>query len=752
MAGPASPLLAFLRAELAPSPGRGRATARVLIAALAASVLVISTHLAHGHWLIFTIFLVSPEDAGGSIAKGLQRLAGTAVGGAAGILLAIAFANEPPFLFVAIGAGVALGMFLSRVTRFPYASLLTVVTLLMVGLSHLDSPGAEVETALWRTLMILIGVVLGTGAQVFVWPSDPEERLLDDLADRLATAEGLLRRMLAGSPIGVSAPGPPPVLALSGLAGQLDLLASAEVRWPGLRRRHPEQIALIAEVERLLTSALWLDEVLGRRGGPAGLDAPMRQRLAGLADACAGIRGSIAARRPAAGDLSASGAAVVAADAAGRDPGGEPGPGAGVPNLIAYLEATVGRIAAGTAFLGAGAAPRPGEPGHSPLDTPARPPFFTAASPLASSGDLKFALKCALAVEICLVAILGLDWPGLLTSAVTCVIVAQSTLGASLTKSLLRLAGAAVGGLLGLTLIAAVHPNAETLAALLPALAVGFGIAAWVTAGSSRIAYAGIQIGMAFGICAVDVFGPTTDLVPPRDRLLGIMLGVTVMGLIHGLIWPERASRAMRSALAAALRAMADLADVPPAPRDYLAATARAARHRAVIYRALASVLRLREEARMEPGAQSPGARAERDRILTLTGEAQAVFLALLALARHRLARTAVALPAELADRAAAFHQSVRRTLESMATALAVSRDSAAYRAALPSRSEPSTDLEGPLADLERNLARSTESPEHGDVAVIAFLEGEAPIRRAVVQEMLKLGDAVRRDLPTSPA
>ncbi len=113
-----------------------------------------------------------------------------------------------------------------------------------------------------------------------------------------------------------------------------------------------------------------------------------------------------------------------------------------------------------------------------------------------------------------------------MTSIVTCVIVAQSTLGASVYKALLRLAGAVLGGLLGLVMIVAVMPNAEGLAWMLLPFAVGFWIAAWITAGSSRISYAGVQVGMALAIAVVDVIGPTIDLVPPRDRVLGIVLGI----------------------------------------------------------------------------------------------------------------------------------------------------------------------------------------------------------------------------------
>jgi uncharacterized membrane protein YccC len=160
---------AFLRAELATTPGRARAALRVLVASLVGTAIVMATHLPHGHWIIITIFTVSPEDAGASLAKGMQRLVGTLLGAIAGILITIAFANDPWFMFVSIGVAVGVGMYVSRTTSAPYASLLGTVTLLLVAFSHLDSPGAELDTALWRTVMMLLGVVLGTGAQVLLW-------------------------------------------------------------------------------------------------------------------------------------------------------------------------------------------------------------------------------------------------------------------------------------------------------------------------------------------------------------------------------------------------------------------------------------------------------------------------------------------------------------------------------------------------------------------------------------------------------
>jgi multidrug resistance protein MdtO len=707
-------LFAFLKTELAPTPGRERSSMRVLVASLVSVVLVMVLHPPHGHWIIITIFTVSPEDAGASLVRGVQRVLGTVAGGLAGTLIAIAFADEPPFMFVAIAVTVAVGMFFSRTTSAPYASLLATVTLLLVAVSHLDSPGAEVEAALWRTFMILIGVVLGTGAQVLLWPHDPEARLLDDLVERLAAVERLLAdaRRLPGEGGRVEGG----VVAMSGFARELDLLANAEARYPSLRRRHPEQIALITEIERLLTSALWLVELVRDPAGPHRIDVVLAQRLAGLTTACARVRVAVAARR-----------AVEEGEIPHRPDGAE-ARAAGLFVLIAYMESTLGRVAAATAFLHPHPAARAGQPPlRSPLDTPARAPFFTHAFSFSNTADVKFALKCALAIEICFVVILGLDWPGLLTSTVTCALVAQSSLGASIYKALLRLAGTVLGGLLGLIMIAVVMPNAQSLVWLMVPLAFCFWIAAWITAGSSRISYAGIQTGMALAICVVDVFGPTTDLVPPRDRVLGMLLGVAVMGLVFQFIWPERASRAMRPALASALRAMAVLAVLAPLA-GYALSVARAARHRASVYRALERVLRLREEAALEPGATAPTERLERDRILDLTADAQAVFLALLALARHRLSPDAAAVPDEAVPRLEVFDRGVRRALE--LTASSIERPAAG----------PAPDFSSLLEPLDRVDAALASAPTvRSDARTLAHLTGEISIRREVLREVLRL-------------
>jgi hypothetical protein len=150
-------------------------------------------------------------------------------------------------------------------------------------------------------------------------------------------------------------------------------------------------------------------------------------------------------------------------------------------------------------------------------------------------------------------------------------------------------------------------------------------------------------------------------------------------------------------------------------------------------------VLRLREEARTEPGALSPEARAERDQVLALTGEAQRVFLAVLALARHRLARVAVTPPVQGGEAPGDFDRRVARLLEACASALDVPPTSAP--------GQPADDLNEQLAELERSLTRPTGSAARSDGAAVAFAQSERQFRGELVEELRRLTFAVRGDL-----
>lgn len=72
----------------------------------------------------------------------------------------------------------------------------------------------------------------------------------------------------------------------------------------------------------------------------------------------------------------------------------------------------------------------------------------------------------------------------------------------------------------------------------------------------------GLQIALAFYLVAFQGFGPSTELAPARDRFAGIMVGLIVMWIVFGEIWPVRSLTVMRGKMASVVRDTATLLTV----------------------------------------------------------------------------------------------------------------------------------------------------------------------------------------------
>ncbi len=145
----------------------------------------------------------------------------------------------------------------------------------------------------------------------------------------------------------------------------------------------------------------------------------------------------------------------------------------------------------------------------------------------------------------------------------SCVIVAQPGLGATMQKTWLRIGGALLASLLALLLIVFVQPWTDSLTGLLAMSLPVLALAAWIAAGSERIAYAGIQIGFTFALAFLSWFAPLTNLTELRDRVLGILLGVLVSSIVHLYLWPDSEAPQLKTRLAALYRRLADCLAAP---------------------------------------------------------------------------------------------------------------------------------------------------------------------------------------------
>jgi len=208
----------------------------------------------------------------------------------------------------------------------------------------------------------------------------------------------------------------------------------------------------------------------------------------------------------------------------------------------------------------------PGPPAHLP-----KPKSFFVSDAFTNPAHVHFALKVTFAAMFCYIFYMAIDWSGIHTAFITCTFIALESTGATLNKGVLRIGGCVIGGALALFTIVFLMPHMETIASLVVVVACASAIAAWVATGSELISYGGLQLAFAFFYSVFQGYAPDTDLDNVRNRVVGILLGLIVTGLVFQYIWPERTIDRLRAALRAALQQLARLVEIP-GPQTSIAA------------------------------------------------------------------------------------------------------------------------------------------------------------------------------------
>jgi multidrug resistance protein MdtO len=714
--------LQTLAAELAPTPGRARATLRFVVASLVGVTITMALHLEHSPYMFVSIFIVSQPNAGASLRKGVLQLLGTVAGAAIGILGNIVFADLPWLRIALMGPTAGFFIFLSNTTTAPYFGLLGSITAVLVLTAQAPGPDGDVYIGLWRFAMVTLGAAIGTAAQLFLWPENPEDQLLGELSERLAFVEELVGAVRDGRRPDATRLD---ALLLTGLSRQVDLLTDAEARFPSLRLRHAEQIALIGGVEQLLTAAVGLAH--SGRAPDTVPSAPVQARLHAIATGCGRLRRALDTRQPAEppGESHTSGV-----DSHLAIPGDAP-----LLPAIIELERVLDSLPPATGFLDRDHSPASLPASGALLDGPTSE-FFTPAFTITNTEAIGFAFRSGLAATIAYVAYHGLAWPGLSTAPLTTILVAQSSFGATARKALLRVIGATLGGALGLLVIIVAMPNMDSLASLLIVVAACTALAGWINSGSSRIAYAGLQTALAFALSALNDLGPTTDLEPARDRVIGVLLGIVIAGVVYSLSGPVLAGTEMRRAFTTALRSLAGLSRVGLHGDPTAATIAPARGWRWKVYQDLTTTLRLQDESKLEWSRGRADAEAERARIARLAGDALGVFLTLLAVVRHRLDVDLTAMPPAVY----AQLQALAREVTALLGALADQVDG---------RAQPITPSLGPL------LARASDAVLDAgpalDPLMQAHLQGRLAVYGDLVSRLTRLANDVEAPIAVVP-
>lgn len=515
----------FLQAELAPYPGRWNLVLRCLLGCALVIVISMAQQVPQLAVSIIVVFSVTQSNVVVTRLIGIMFVLGATLGAAIAILL-LKWSFDLPLLRILVAAFLIFGsLYLMRVTKIGVAFFVVAIIVISAQsfVDRIASPELIARLILWVWVAVSYPVMIALLINTLFLPVEPERQLKAEIQRQLRTVESAIAHAVDGARL---SPAIDQQAVQQGVLSLHKLLRYTIMRNPRYRAEQVRHLAGIATVARLYELAYQMTRHAGRTGDSDAWDA--------LRAGCRQFAEAMAGGRPFQFAIQAD------ADAATRLP---PAAQAMLRTLRAYA------------------------------DQCAEPPAATAAS-AASAGWLvqdafsnpvyrQFALKTMLAAMTGYLFYTAVDWPGIHTIMLTCLIVAQPSQGAISLKSILRIVGALIGSGLALFTVVFIIPHLEDIVGLLfmtmPVLALG----AWISAGSERSSYAGTQLALTFALALLADFGPVTDLTEIRDRIIGVLLGVALSIAIYSSLWPEAEGAPLRQRLAGLLQQLAALMRAP---------------------------------------------------------------------------------------------------------------------------------------------------------------------------------------------
>lgn len=261
------------------------------------------------------------------------------------------------------------------------------------------------------------------------------------------------------------------------------------------------------------------------------------------------------------------------------------------------------------------------------------PSWLTETFWIENRALLLWSLKVAFACLIVSLCVISLDTDQVDTAILTTIIVADSTLGADFRKSIMRISGAVIGALLGYLWMTLGQPAVDTIAGLIVTLSPFLFLISRMAATSSRLNYAGLQAGLAFTMTVFSSFSPETYLGVGWYRVLGILLGISVMGVMDYMLWPAKSVEMAKVRIIQTLKEVAaQMSKQPMKVRLNLDLSVYTLR---MVDNNVKDAVYFLDFARMEPGSSQPH---ERLRVSRMDAVIQTVvYLSKIMESRHRL-------------------------------------------------------------------------------------------------------------------
>ncbi|MBN3763514.1 FUSC family protein [Burkholderia sp. Ac-20365] len=564
---------AFLSREFAPFPGRANVMLRCMLTSAIVIVASMALEVPELPLSLLVVFYVTQSNVVVTRLVGVMFIVGSTLAIGLSILL-LKFTFDYPLLRIVIASLMFFGsVYLIRVLRIGVVFFIVAIVVIYVQsfVDRTDQADLLIRAVLWVWVAVNYPIALTLLVNTLLLPVEPQLQLKAEIHRQLGALESRLAHLTDGTvsdaPVTLTA-------VQQGALTLQKLLRFTTMRDANFREHQALQLACIATVSRLYRGASVLPATW------PGLSAAQRAMLDELRANVRALDASVQSDEPYRYVSTATPEERTSADSI---------PAAA--DMQRALHAYADLVASGAAS------------GKPPASEP-----MVAPDAWTNPAYMRFSLKTLLAVLVCYVFYNTVDWQGIHTIMLTCVIVALPSLGASTQRAVLRVAGAAAGSALALFMVVFVIPHLDDIVGLLlmtlPVVAFG----AWLSAGSERVSYAGVQLIFTFSLAVLGQFGPTTNLTEIRDRLVGIMLGVGVATFVQMSFWREGEGDVLRQKLATMLRAVAAQLRAPraeDAARDALPYAQRQLQAWAVLADCEATLARVALEPAWQEGEQA---------------------------------------------------------------------------------------------------------------------------------------------------
>ncbi|EPY7114007.1 FUSC family protein [Klebsiella variicola] len=497
----------FLRLwqDLLPYPGRKNQVCRTVLASI---LVVIISQMLQIPWLalsLITVFFVSQTNVVLTRLTGMLFLVGTTFAVSLSLLMLQVTWNVPLLRIVIASAIFLVSVFLMRTSPL-YGAVFFVVALVVIYSQSLVDISADAEQVvrniLWVCVSVNYAICITMIINTLLLPSEPIMQLkrlihsqIDSIIQRLGSAQ------------------PPSQKEISQAGREMQsmylLLRYAAMRNSAYCQQHAWYMLMVSTLADLRTLACHL---------PMKVEMPIADKLA--ADAikkyCLDIYDAIYHDKP---EMSSEAINVCAKNEV-------------LNRMVHVLNEYSKNIKSGL---------------YPPETKSIR---FLLPDALNNSQYKVFALKTLFSVLICYLIYTAVDWPGIHTIMLSCLIVAQPGLGNIQRKIILRLLGATIGGMFALISVVYILPHLDTIFGLLMLVIPVLIGSAWIANGSENISYAGVQIMFTFSMAILETFSPVYEVTEIRDRLVGIIAGIIIAGIVHVFINPEREGGVLLNRLA----------------------------------------------------------------------------------------------------------------------------------------------------------------------------------------------------------